>query len=55
MCVSHAVNVKNDTELHSSQKRSKTASSVGVETIALSDLMIDKDLPPDALARYKIR
>jgi len=50
----HAPNILN-TELHSSQKQSKTTSSVGLETIKLSDLIISKDLPPDVLARYKYK
>jgi len=35
----HAPDILN-TELHSSQKQSKTTSSVGLETIELSDLVI---------------
>jgi len=48
----HAPNILT-TKLHSSQKPSKTTSSFGVETIELSDLIINMELPPDALGRYK--
>jgi len=44
-----------NTEPHLSQKQSITTSSVGLETIELSDLIISMDLPSDALARYKYK
>jgi len=54
MDLTHAPKILN-TELHLSQKLSKTTSFIGLETIGLSDLIISMDLPPDALARYKYK
>jgi len=51
MDLRHAPDILN-TQLHSSQKQSKTTTSVGLETIELSDLIINIDLPPDVLTRY---
>jgi len=41
-----------NTEVHSAQKQSKTASYVGLETIEWSDLIISLDLPTNGLPRY---
>jgi len=49
MDLRHVPDILN-TELQLSQKQSKTTSSVGLETIELSDLIINMDFPPDVLA-----
>ena len=49
MDLRHAPDILN-TELQLSQKQSKTALSVGLETIELSDLIIGMDLQRDVLA-----
>ena len=50
----HATDILN-TELALSQKQRETTSSVGLETIELSDLIISIDLSLDVLARYKYK